>query len=367
MNEGDEFDVETAAWWKAEKAWVAWLSSREGVVTHLASATGNTPHTDAPMLVLGERRLRAPDIEVKSEGRSTYWEVKYRTRASVDPTTGKSEHWMSFDSFADYIEVDRQAAPVRIALFEAATATRPGRWLEAHIDELRESGREEMRAGRDGQELRAWVWPTSAMRKVEGPRDPDVDRQSEPVLTDEGPTDSRSATLDDLVPTERTIRRTRRARVGASEGVAPVTFRSPVERAVDNDPSTGLDILSRALGLPRRPEYSVLRLGADDCDLDELLGLLDYGIRVFLVTGPDPGGSIEGRGRSHFADARLLEWAHLQEEPDTTGWIIDGDSEALAQPGVEEVLERADSAGTMNVGQYRVVHAPMDSRAPDMA
>jgi DNA helicase II / ATP-dependent DNA helicase PcrA len=357
----DDFDDETAAWWKAEKAWVAWLSSREGVVTHLASATGNTPHTAAPMLAHGGRRLRAPDVEVKSEGRSTYWEVKYRTRPAVDPTTGKSEHWMAFDAFADYLEVDRHAAPVHVALFEAATATRPGRWLEAHIDDLRESGREELRAGRDGREVRAWVWPTSAMSTVAGPRDPDVDRLSEPVLTDEGPTGSQSVTLDDLVPAERTVRRTRRARADAHEGVDPVSSHSPVERAVGDDASTGLDILSRALGMPTRPEYSVLRLGAEGCDVDDLLGLLDYGIRVFLVTGPDPDGGIEGRGRSHFAEARLLEWVEFDEEPATTGWVVDGDPEALARPGVEQVLERADSAGAMNVGQYRIVHAPIDS------
>lgn len=309
MTDGDGFDFEHAAWWKAEKAWVSWLSGRGQVVTHLATATGNSPHTDAPMMTVGDRRLRAPDIEAKADGRSTYWEVKYRTRASVNPTTGTSEHWMSFDSFADYLEVDRLAAPVHVALFESATATRPGRWLEAHVDRLREAGREEMRPGRDGELVRAWVWPTSAMSMVDGPRDPDVAPSEVPVLTDEGRPGSRAVPLGELAPVERSIRRTRRARAAAAAPVAPVTAVEPVEVALETDTSTGLDVLSRTLGLPTMPLYSVLRVGASGCEVDDLLGLLDYGIRVFLVTGPDPDGGVKGRSLEHFADARMLDGA----------------------------------------------------------
>lgn len=354
-------NVGGSAWWAAERAWVAWLSGQGHFVTHLANATGNSPHTEAPMMTFGDQVVRAPDIEAKIEGRSTYWEVKYRTRARVDPTTGTSEHWMSFDSFADYLEVDRRAAPVHVALFEAATATRPGRWLTAHVDAIREAGREETRAGRDGEPVRAWVWPSSAMTVVVGPSDPDVSPAQVPVLTDEGRPESSEVPLDELAPIERTIRRTRRARVDAAEPVAPVAAVKPVERALEADNASGLDVLSRTLGLTTTPLYSVLRLGAFGCDLEEVLGLLDYGIRVFLITGPDPDGAVEGRELEHFADARMLEWAVLEDEPATTGWVVDGDPGALARPGVDETLARADETGALNLGQYRVVHTPAEA------
>ena len=133
-------------WRRCENAWAEWLTSRVGSVMRLTDATSNTAHSGAPLMQIGDRLRRAPDLMVTTQGRAEYWEVKTRTRADVDPHTGQRRHWMPYAAFDDYLAVrEATGTPTWIVLYESATATSPGRWLQIDVDRLREVGTREER------------------------------------------------------------------------------------------------------------------------------------------------------------------------------------------------------------------------------
>lgn len=341
-------------WQQVEAAWVAWLRSAGHVVTYLGAAVGNHPRTDAPLISIGDRTVRAPDIQTTSATATEYWEVKYRSRPEVEATTGMREYWISYEAFQDYVELaEATGHRVWILVYEAPSALSKGRWLRADVLDLVEGGRPDTRFGRGADPVEAWVWPVSRMAVVDGP-DLAVARSEVPVLVDEGRLPELGA--EELAPLERRIRRTGR-RLAPAEELTPAE--PAPEAAIAADPFVGLDVLSRHLGLPSLPRYSVLRVGAPASDINEILGLLDYGIRVFLVTGPGSKRMVRDRDLEPYRDARMLEWAELEADPPGAVWVVDG-TEPDWTDGMLTALEAADATGQLNLSQFRVVHAPPD-------
>ncbi len=348
----DESSEALEPWRLAEIAWSSHLRATGHVVTHLHTLTSNTALSQAPLSAVGSTHVRTPDLMTTDGGRARFWEVKFRSRPHIDPLTGAREHWMGADAFADYDKLASDSGcAVTVVLYEAGDALAAGRWLVADLDELRRSGRGVERTGRDGAPVNAWSWPIEVMRIVDGPMVP-VDQRSLPVFTDEGGTPAR--TLDDVEPVERQLRR-----LGHRVSVASIPDESLVAPLVA-DPVSGLEAHRRHLDIPDLPRYSVLRIGASGCDLDGTLELLDYGLRLFLITGPDPMGGVDGRGLRGFADARLLEWAELDMDPSPQAWVVDGRSKELANAEIVAALDAADRSGHFNVDQYRVVHESID-------
>jgi superfamily I DNA/RNA helicase len=354
-------------WRRCEQAWAGWLEADGYAVTRLTDATSNTPHSGAPLITIDGRQHRAPDLLATRSGSSQYWEVKTRSRSEVDSLTGQRSHWMSHDAFRDYLTVSRSAQMrVWVVLYESPSPSAPGRWLRADVRRLAEVGSVAERRGTGGQLLKAWSWPVSEMEVVEGPP-LDVAAVHVPLLPHEG--EARDDTTIDLAPIEKSLRRRRRTSpeaepetqatvlVGPDDGTLADHAPSGPLHWLDSEPALALDVLRRSLGIPHFPRYSVLHVG-DDIDVDELLGLVHYGIRVFLVTSTRPALALDDLQLAAFKESRLLEWAVVGEAAGCSAWVVDGTWPAELSEEAKAAVEAADSSGEVNLAQYRVVHAP---------
>lgn len=341
-------------WRRCEVAWSAWLQQEGYAVTHLGQATGNTPGTEAPLISIGGRRLRAPDFITTRAGHTEYWEVKFRTRSEVDPLTGSREHWVEYGSFRDYLAVARATnCRVWLILFEGSTSLLPGRWLRIDIRQIENVGRRGNRFGHGSDQLDAWIWAVDDMEVVPGPNLPAVSTTL-PILPPEGPTAPLPASR--FEPLERELRR-RRDLPPESSSASPESS-AALRTILESDTSIGLDVLRRSLGIPALPRYSVLCVGHRGISLDSVLGLLHYGIRVFLITEDEGSHSFDPTELQAFRDSRLLEWACVKEAKDVDCWVVDGHVPDPVPAHLSRALDAADMSGSFNVGQYRIVHAP---------
>lgn len=349
---------EDALWRRCELAWGSWLESDGYAVTPLGEATGNTERSQAPLTRVGGEWLRSPDFSAIRAGSTAFWEVKTRSRASVDPLTGESQHWIDKAAFADYLKIaDLTGTSVWVVLYEAPTATTRGRWLQTDVHHLREVGSDEVRRGASGRQVGAWVWPVSEMQEIAGPP-VEVASGEEPILPTEG--EGIAVAPQDLYPVERTLRR-RRVTVDEPEA-EPLAKPVPLPHEwLEHEPALALDVLRRSLGVPHSPRYSVLRIGLDSVDVDDLLGLIAYGIRVFVVADREPETSVDPVRLQAYRDARLLEWATVTDVDLPGTWLVDGDGIDELSADVNGALVAADDAGGINYAQYHVVHAPADA------
>jgi superfamily I DNA/RNA helicase len=353
------FQDDDAIWRRCEVAWSAWLQAAHYAVTHLGEAVGNTLGTPAPLISVGGKRLRAPDLLTTKAGRSEYWEVKFRTRSGLDPLTGDREHWMAYSAFRDYLAVAAgTGCRLWVMLYEAPTSISPGRWLRTDIRNLGDRGRLGSRFGQGGLEVEAWIWPVSAMEVVSGPQ-VETAKVAVPVLPDEG--DQHPLGQAEFEPFERQLRRKRPDPKGPAVDDTPMSDVARVANALDNEAMVGLDVLRRSLGVPSLPRYSILRVGTQGIDLDDLLGLLHYGIRVFLVTASGEENTFDPTELQAFRDSRLLEWAITPDVGEAGFWVVDGQFPERIPAALTEAINAADESGGINIGQYHVVHAPAAS------
>lgn len=350
-------DNEAAIWRRCEVAWSKWLQARHFAVFHAGEALGNSKGTRAPLMAIEGQLLRAPDLQTTKEGVTEYWEVKYRSRSEVDQLTGERIHWTSDKAFADYVAIsDATGCTVWVVLFEGPTSTSPGRWLRANVKALEVQGRSGRRFGRGGAPVPAWTWPVESMEVMSGP-DVDVSSGNAGILPAEGEPDSLEIAGLDFV--ERQLRLSQ-ATVCAETEVASLA--SPEAWSLlQNEPTLGLDLLRRRLGIPSLPRYSVLRVGLRGIDIDDLLGLLHYGIRVFLISAEARESLMDQNDLQAFIDSRLLEIAVIGDSiaPQDEGWIVDGAFPSPESDRLLKLLDMADSVGGINTGQYRIVHAPI--------
>lgn len=361
---------EDALWRRCENAWAQWLSDNDFAVTRLTDATHNTAHSGAPLMQIGDKLVRAPDLLATSASGTEYWEVKTRSRADVDQLTGQTQHWMDYQAFSHYLAVTKYATRVWVVLFETPTAVAPGRWLKIDVERLRDVGFHDDRRGVGGAMVKAWVWPVSEMEPTAGPV-VEVPPGDVPLLPQEGA--EQALTVADLAAVERTLRR----RLPSPAPVAQPVEQPPetlapdlviadgpevkLEHWLDSEPALALDVLRRTLEIPYQPRYSVLRVGLDGVDIDDLLGLLHYGIRLFLVSSSKPAVSMESTQLQAFVDSRMLEWAVVPEAMGCDAWIVDGQVPDETPATVIRAVQAADDAGEVNLAQYRVVHSPPGS------
>lgn len=337
-------DLEDLAWRRCEVAWMAHLAADRWLVTRLADAVNNFEDSGAPLMQVGGRLLRAPDLQVTRDGRTEFWEVKYRNGANVDSLTGLAEYWVSFASFKDYVAVAAASgAPVRVVLHDAEVWRNTRKWLTCDVDLIRENGRNDLRFQADGQEVEAWVWPATVMSLIDGPALKGEQQNPDPLLqpiTDEEPFPDEIVKL-----AERVLRRKQsppksdEEREGLPAGVFDVLMA---------DSSIRLDALCRTLGIPAKPLYSVMRMGNEGIDIDELLGLMRYGIRLFMVGDKRPESTA---WLEACTSARLFEWAEASVPDDLHGWVVDGHVSEDQRAFLSECKE-----GNFNFGQFIVVH-----------
>lgn len=347
-------DESVPLWERCEDAWADWLGANGYVVFTTARATGNSPGTMAPMIRAGGRLLRAPDIHTTKQQVTEYWEVKSRGRSDVDDLTGEREHWMELAAFRHYLAVaEATSARVWIVLYEAPTSVSGGRWLRIEARPLRDSGRRGQRLGRSGALVEAWIWPVAAMTVTEGPAV--TGDNNAPLMPEEGSGEPIPDIGYDLV-VRRGRRRPEETRIrdGGDEERA-------AEAVLDESPTVGLDFLRRRLGIPALPTYSVLVVAPDPERVEDLLALLDYGIRVFAVSDRPPKAQMDPLRLRAFREARLLEWATVEETVGPQTWVVDGRVPVSAEQQVSHALDLADQTGDFNAQQFRVIHAEPDA------
>jgi superfamily I DNA/RNA helicase len=340
---------------RCERVFRNWLETHGYAVTPLANAKGNSVGTEAPMMLYGSRKYRAPDFDtVKSRARE-FWEVKYRSRPFVDPVTGLKEHRIDRECFDDYYAVQELwGATVWIVVYEAATSSTPGRWLRISVDDAMRSGRLALCPSSIDTMVESRLWPVEEMEVLAVPAI-DESGSEPPIVSDDEPVPPRPSMR--YSPYERRLRE--RAREAAARGdtapLAPVAVASGPEQTLAFDPVAALDVLRRDLGIPSLPRYSVMLVGGEGVKIKQVLGLLDYGIRLFLVTASRDEEL--WRSLRPYEQARLLEWQCVSDLGSDTAWIIDGALSAEQSPWLSKVLGAADELGGVSLQQYKIVHA----------
>ena len=351
----NDFLDENALWRRCEVAWAANLVAQRYNVTKLADIGQNDPRTRAPLMVVDGISRRAPDLQSVKNGRTEYWEVKFRTRADID-LNGAREYWISYASFRDYLAIaDGTGCKVYVVLYEGPHAGVGGQWYLTDIYKIRDSGREGTKFASGGEEVVAWIWPRSIMELIDGPEVAYLNAV-EPVLPDEG--ELPAIPVGDFKPFERRLRRQRQPLKPNIEESDEMEALPPALKVIQNDPVVALDTLRRNLGLAHRPNYSVLRIGVETVDVNEVLGFLHYGIRVFLITNERVETSFSGDEIDAFVDSRMLEWAVLPKVDLTESWVIDG--QIQDQKDIK-ICDAADLAGGINFKQFMIVHSPSTS------
>jgi superfamily I DNA/RNA helicase len=344
---------DNALWRRCEDAWARWLDQAGQTVMHYAAATGNTEKSAAPLIMAGGVYRRAPDLAASSQGQTQFWEVKTRSRSDVDPLTGQHQHWMDRAAFSDYLAISEHAQmKVWIVLFEPPAAVVQGRWLRIDVRRMRDVGHQANRRAASGRIALAWVWPVEEMDVIEGPA-VDVTNARDALLPEEG--GGEAVDPGQLQPIERRLRH--RKRRTNRESARTEHLDDGAGHWLEAEPAVALDVLRRSLGVPHLPRYSVLRVGLDDVDVDDLLALMHYGIRVFVISTEVKEHALEPTEIEAFTDARMLEWAVVPEAAGCSLWIVDGQVPDNLPGPIRTALVAADDIGDVNLAQYYIVHA----------
>jgi superfamily I DNA/RNA helicase len=316
------------------------------------------------MIRVDGKLVRAPDLQATLGNQIEYWEVKYRSRASVNSLTGDREHWMSYDCAADYLFINsRSQIPVWVILYEAEANNGNGQWFQIDIARIWAIGRAETKFAAGYDEVRAWSWPRSEMTPVEGPS-MEVHIDDRLLLPNEGLEPPLGAMT--VVAIERNLRRSRAAITGDGSNTSHVSIEHKNEetkrvvQAIEQEARIGLDALSARLGLLASPKYSVLRIGDIGDGVENVLELLNYGIRVFLVTTSNEN-TLDPTILSAYKDSRLLEWAIIPESSGLNEWVIDGNGFSELSKAALIAANAADDSGSINMKQYQIVHSSADN------
>lgn len=336
---------EAPLWQLCERAWAAYLAGAGHLVTRLADAKGADGEDGAPLLQMGDKWYRAPDLFANKAGRSEYWEVKQRKVATFNRVTGEPEYWISYAAFTDYFQVARQSGcPVWIILHDSEVWRSTRKWLQADVSEIFASGERSTRIDGDGVEIEAWVWPKVLMKLVDGPEVLQV--ASEPILSI---AESGQSTLPDdlLIEIERELRRPKEESLPA--------HRAGIVDLMRENSRIGLEALRRSLNIPEAPRYSVMRVGLQGIDVNELLTLMRYGIRLFLIASEEPAFDCDEQWIDACRASRLLEWAVIDGADDQPAWVIDGN----ITKETEEFVASASTRHPYNHGQFVIVHRPI--------
>lgn len=329
-------------WQLCERAWAGYLAGAGHLVTRLADAKSPDGEDGAPLLQMGDKWYRAPDLFASKAGRSEYWEVKQRAAATVNRVTGELEYWVSYAAFSDYYEVARvSGSTVWVILYDSEVWKSNKKWMQADVSEIFARGERSTRIDGDGVEVEAWVWPKTLMNLVDGPEVQEV--ANHPILS--APENGQSALSDEvLVEIERELRRPRMEAL-------PPKWAGIVDLMRENS-RIGLEALRRSLNITESPRYSVMRVGLKGIDLDDVLGLMQYGIRVFLIASEKPLFGGDEQWIDACVASRLLEWAVVDGADKHSTWVVDGN----ITEETEKLVSTAGAEQPYNHGQFVIVH-----------
>jgi DNA helicase-2/ATP-dependent DNA helicase PcrA len=339
---------------------MSFLQADGWMVVPLTEFVGNTQRHRAPLILVDGNFLAAPDLQATKAGHSEFWEVKHRSRATVDLVTGVREHWMAESAFRNYHALRvKGGSQVNVILYEGTTEI-AGKWLQISVDKMATDGRAGTATNADGNEIAAWFWPVDSMASVAGP-EIELRDLADPLLPDEEAVSP--IKRESFPPLERQVRRKRSPATYAAEEALNSDINSATkalaERALSSDNTLGLDVLRRKLGLKSLPKYSATFIHPPGAEIEEILGLLQYGIRVFLITEPSVRKSFDNENLTPFTMSRLLEWGQVEVSLESDLRLVDGTPPENPESFNATMLE-AEKNGGINFKQYQIVHSRID-------
>jgi len=308
-------------WQKCERAWGDWLRQQGWNVLPAHTLTNNVDTTAAPMIQLADGTdVIAPDYVVNKDGVYVYWDVKYRSFREVSMYNGEEYFWIPMHQFMSYFRL-RQATgnQVNLVFYDNSQVDEDKRWLTTDVYAVHQFGQQvQAYDHKHNRYISAMSVPMSILRANSGPA---IDRTT-PV--------SLSPTIDK--DENSTI--SNRARLAE---------------------------LCNQLQLQTIPRYSLVWFGVRD--LDNVLALMHFGIRIFLVTNIVPQVTMADTQLQAFVEARFLEWSvDSSLDAHISGSAIDGvwtGEHAATLPTLFAHASQYPGAygSGINELQYNIVHA----------
>jgi DNA helicase-2/ATP-dependent DNA helicase PcrA len=338
-------------WQVCELEWKSFQVASGNAVTLLAAAIGNTARTQAPLTTLknGEQ-VRTPDIVATNHQETRYWEVKYRSRPDFNHETGEHEYWMEDSVFFDYLRLSFEAE-VSVALYQDTLGGKPGYWMTLDIATIRTSGRRRTKYAKDGALLSAWCWPAAKMEKSTAPSIHSL-AGVERIIPNEGFSNDEISD-EDLVVASNTK--------PDADVDSNIVKNTRIRELLQEDNALALDVFSKQFGLPGRPNYSVTVVSNDNQKIREGLAFLSFGIRYFVVSNLELGSRLDGSEYADFREARLLEFASIDNPIEDSFFLIDGSIPEKDQLHLANIFALADESENFNSQQYFAVHEQTDS------
>ena len=311
-------------WQQCERVWGDWLRQQGWNVLPAHTLTNNVETTAAPLIQLADgTNVIAPDYVVNKDGVYVYWDVKYRSFREVSMYNGEEYFWISMHQFVDYFRL-RQATgnQVNLAFYDNSQADETKRWLTTDIYVVHQFGQQiQAYNHRENRYIAAMSVPISILNAEQGPS---IDRTS-PVV------------------------------------VSPVV--NKVESGAISHRAR-LAELCQQLQLQTIPRYSLVWFG--ERDLDRVLELMHFGVRIFLVTSSVPQLAMSDIQLKAFVEARFLEWSvDPSLEAHISGSAIDGvwtgEHSAILPTLFARASQNLGAYGSgINDLQYNIVHAGID-------
>jgi DNA helicase-2/ATP-dependent DNA helicase PcrA len=351
-----KFDIDDRNLWvRCEAATGLWLESVHGAkqVTWVNGRPGAeqtsvvervNKREGAPLVKVDGFEVRSPDFRVEFvDGQTEYWEVKQRSAAWRDEADGTSCFWVSREVLNDYLTLATNGRDVRavwLIVYEGGYLS--GRWykfevrLAAQVARYRRFVFSNEETG-EAEVVEAVLWPVHEMIEMAFDNRPLLEAAASELGGQSQP------------PTTTTVESIRR-----------------VAESGDRDAQTELDLLSRQIGLKTLPRYSVLYVqesAHDDQRLSQVLSLLEFGIRIFLITDSTRWKSAYGgqpEKLQALIDCFLLEVSIVEGINDVCRGVIEIDGVRTREVNhqmFEDLWAKAEVAGAINTRQYEIVHA----------
>ncbi|MCE2853943.1 MAG: UvrD-helicase domain-containing protein [Chloroflexaceae bacterium] len=308
-------------WQKCERAWGIWLQQNGWNVLPAHTLTNNVDTTAAPMIQLADgTKVIAPDYVVNKNGVYVYWDVKYRSFREVSMYNGEEYFWISMHQFMDYFRL-RQATgnQVNLVFYDNSQADEDKRWLTTDIYAIHQVGQQvQVYDNKHNRYISAMSVPMSILRADSGPA---IDRTTQVSL---------SSTID-----------------------------KDENRAISN--RARLAELCNQLQLQTIPRYSLVWFG--EKNLDNVLALMHFGIRIFLVTKSASQIAMADIQLRAFIEARFLEWSvDPSLDSHISGSAIDGVWTGEYATMLPTLFAQASQhpceyGSGINDLQYNIVHA----------
>ncbi len=358
-----KFDIDDRDLWvRCEVAVGLWLESNPGLKVDWTNGRDEPPESKRgprltklagpPMVEIGGVPSRRPDFKtVDSAGRQEWWEVKQRAAAWRDEADGTSCFWVAQDALEDYVRIaTNPVAPCTVTLLVYEGNYVSGNWFRADVVEIARVARSREFIFRDDESgeqsvITAALWPVSEMQPISNEVAPSLRRAAEFLSV-------QADGNDDLTHVEF-------VRLGEPG---------------DRDAQLELDQLRRAIGMESYPRYSVLFAYSKNDDvtrLEAVLQLLEFGIRVFLITDASEwhnyySGDIERLNA--LLGSSILEVSVVSHVNQSLSGVlrIDGTpTKRCVGQAFSDLWASAEEAGNINTRQYEIVHGVAPGKTLD--